>query len=217
MCIRDRPLIEPGDDLASLIIKAINEESILIDDGDVFAIAQKIVSKSENRYLDLSSVNPSKEATDLSKKISKEPNFIQAILNESKKVVKFRMGVLIVEHKLGFIHANAGIDRSNIDQQKDTVLLLPKSPDKSAKYLSESLSQHFNKEISGQSFNFGPPSNFNYQVIDIVNKLSTKWAESSWIINQKENNFLMCIFQLVYLNALYIITHHALINKRLTS
>ena len=141
-------MIEPGDDLASLIIKAIYEESILIDDGDVFAIAQKIVSKSENRYLDLSSVNPSKEAIDLSKKIFKEPNFIQAILNESKKVVKFRMGVLIVEHKLGFIHANAGIDRSNIDQQKDTVLLLPKSPDKSAKYLSESLSQHFNKEIS---------------------------------------------------------------------
>ena len=103
-------MIEPGDDLASLIIKAINEESILIDDGDVFAIAQKIVSKSENRYLDLSSVNPSKEAIDLSKKISKEPNFIQAILNESKKVVKFRMGVLIVEHKLGFIHANAGIE-----------------------------------------------------------------------------------------------------------
>ena len=141
-------MIEPGDDLVSLIIKSINEESILIDDGDVFAIAQKIVSKSENRYLDLSSVKPSKEAMDLSKKIFKEANFIQAILNESKKVVKFRMGVLIVEHKLGFIHANAGIDRSNIDQLKDIVLLLPENPDKSAKKISESISKYFQKNIS---------------------------------------------------------------------
>ena len=61
---------------------------------------------------------------ELSKKLAKEPNFVQAILNESKKVVKYRMGVLIVEHQLGFIHANAGIDRSNIDQEKDIVLLL---------------------------------------------------------------------------------------------
>ena len=140
-------MIEPGDDLASLIIKAINEESIIIDDGDVFAIAQKIVSKSENRYLDLSSVNPSKEATDLSKKISKEPNFIQAILNESKKVVKFRMGVLIVEHKLGLININAGIDLSNVPGE-NLALLLPKNPKKSAKVIQKNLAKKLNKKIS---------------------------------------------------------------------
>ena len=142
------PLIQPGDDLSKEIINSISTESIQIDDGDVFAVAQKIVSKSENRYLDISALTPSKEALALSKKLSKEPNFIQAVLNESRQVVKYRMGVLIVEHKLGFIHANAGIDRSNIDQKNDIVLLLPKNPDESAKKLSESLSKYFKKDIS---------------------------------------------------------------------
>ena len=142
------PLIQPGDDLSQIIINSIINESVEVDDGDVFAIAQKVVSKSENRYLDISNISPSQEALDLSKELSKEPNFIQAILNESKKVVRYRMGVLIVEHKLGFIHANAGIDRSNIDQENDIVLLLPEDPDESAKKLSKSLSQHFKKNIS---------------------------------------------------------------------
>ncbi len=134
--------------MCKIIINSISNESIKIDNGDIFAIAQKIVSKSENRYLDISSLIPSKEALDLSKKLSKEPNFIQAVLNESKRVVRYRMGVLIVEHKLGFIHANAGIDRSNIDQTKDMVLLLPENPDKSAKKLSNFLSKYYKKDIS---------------------------------------------------------------------
>ena len=142
------PLIKPGQDLSKEIIKAISSESIEVDDGDVIAIAQKIVSKSENRYLDISLLSPSDEAITLSKQIDKDPKFIQAILNESKKVVRYRMGVLIVEHKLGFIHANAGIDRSNIDQHKDIVLLLPEKPDESAKKISESISKHFKKNIS---------------------------------------------------------------------
>ena len=142
------PLIQPGQDLSDEIINAIASESILVDDGDVIAIAQKIVSKSENRYLDISSLSPSEEAKTLSKQIDKDPKFIQAILNESKKVVRYRMGVLIVEHKLGFIHANAGIDRSNIDQEQDIVLLLPEDPDQSAKEISQSLSQFFKKNVS---------------------------------------------------------------------
>ena len=142
------PLIKPGQDLSKEIIKAISSESIEVDDGDVIAIAQKIVSKSENRYLDISLLSPSDEAITLSKQIDEDPKFIQAILNESKKVVRYRMGVLIVEHKLGFIHANAGIDRSNIDQEQDIVLLLPEDPDASAKAISKSLSKFFTKNIS---------------------------------------------------------------------
>ena len=142
------PLIQPGQDVSDEIINAIASESILVDDGDVIAIAQKIVSKSENRYLDISSLSPSEEAKTLSKQIDKDSKFIQAILNESKKVVRYRMGVLIVEHKLGFIHANAGIDRSNIDQEQDIVLLLPEDPDESAKEISQSLSQFFKKNVS---------------------------------------------------------------------
>ena len=141
-------MIEPGQDVSAEIIKALEQESIEVEDGDIFAVAQKIISKSENRYLDISNIKPSKKANELSKQINKDPKFTQAILNESKQVVKYRMGVLIVEHKLGFIHANAGIDRSNIDQKQDIVLLLPKDPDESAKKLSTALTKHYKKNIS---------------------------------------------------------------------
>lgn len=141
------PLFKPGQDVAVEIIDALNKNDIELVDGDIVAIAQKIISKSEGRYLDISSITPSNEAIDLSKLIGKEPQFIQAVLNESNKVVRHRMGVLIVEHKLGFIHANAGIDRSNIDQSSNSVLLLPKNPDSSAKKISNSISSHFKKDI----------------------------------------------------------------------
>tara|TARA_Y100000287_G_scaffold185198_1_gene187840 strand:- start:994 stop:1827 length:834 start_codon:yes stop_codon:yes gene_type:complete len=148
IALESLPLIQPGQNVSKEIINAITSESISVDDGDVIAIAQKIISKSENRYLDISELEPSEDAINLATKIDKDPKFIQAILNESQKVVRYRMGVLIVEHKLGFIHANAGIDRSNIDQHKDIVLLLPENPDESAKMISESISQHFQKNIS---------------------------------------------------------------------
>ena len=163
--------------MSQLIIDSVKKESISINDGDVFAIAQKVVSKSEDRYLDISDISPSKEALELSKKLAKEPNFVQAILNESKKVVKYRMGVLIVEHKLGFIHANAGIDRSNIDQEKDIVLLLPEDPDLSTKKLSQSLSKHFKKNIGNYYKSWGEFRNgivgFTLEVI-ILNALLMK-------------------------------------------
>ena len=148
IALESLPLIQPGQNVSKEIINAITSESISVDDGDVIAIAQKIISKSENRYLDISELEPSEDAINLASKIDKDPKFIQAILNESQKVVRYRMGVLIVEHKLGFIHANAGIDRSNIDQRKDIVLLLPENPDESAKMISESISLHFQKNIS---------------------------------------------------------------------
>ena len=121
IALESLPLIQPGQNVSKEIINAITSESISVDDGDVIAIAQKIISKSENRYLDISELEPSEDAINLATKIDKDPKFIQAILNESQKVVRYRMGVLIVEHKLGFIHANAGIDRSNIDQRRDIV------------------------------------------------------------------------------------------------
>ncbi|MDB9813304.1 coenzyme F420-0:L-glutamate ligase [Gammaproteobacteria bacterium] len=148
IALKDFPLIQPGDDLAELIISQLTHQNISLEDGDILTIAQKVVSKSENRYLDISTLIPTKEAISLSNKIDKDPQFVQAILNESKQVVRHRMGVLIVEHKLGFIHANAGIDRSNIDQSLNQVLLLPKNPDLSAKKLCSTISNHFSKKIA---------------------------------------------------------------------
>ena len=143
------PLIIPGDNLAKIIFNALKKSKLVIQDGDVFVIAQKIVSKAENRYVTLNEILPSKRASVLAQKTDKDPRLVELILRESKKVVRFRKGVIVVENKLGFIHANAGIDRSNIesDSLNARVLLLPKNPDLSAKLLQKELSKILRKKI----------------------------------------------------------------------
>ena len=143
------PLIIPGDNLAKIIFNALKKSKLVIQDGDVFVIAQKIVSKAENRYVTLSEILPSKKASVLAQKTDKDPRLVELILRESKKVVRFRKGVIVVENKLGFIHANAGIDRSNIesDSLNPRVLLLPKNPDLSAQQLQKELSKFLRKKV----------------------------------------------------------------------
>ena len=143
------PLIISGDNLAKIIFNALKKSKLVIQDGDVFVIAQKIVSKAENRYVTLSEILPSKKASVLAQKTDKDPRLVELILRESKKVVRFRKGVIVVEHKLGFIHANAGIDRSNIesDSLNPRVLLLPKNPDLSAQQLQKELSKFLRKKV----------------------------------------------------------------------
>ena len=142
------PMIEPGDDLASIIYNNIIDNNIKIDDGDVIAVAQKVISKAENRYRCLDEITPSEDAKELANQIDKDPQFVQAVLDESAKVLRYRHNVLIVEHKLGFVHANAGIDRSNINQTTNKVLLLPKDPDASAGQIGNFLSDKLKKNIS---------------------------------------------------------------------
>ena len=148
IALKDFPLIEPNDDLASIINKSINNNGIDIESGDVVVVAQKIISKCENRYVELKNIQPSKEATDLAKTLNRDPAFIQIIQNESKKIISTDKNVIIVEHKLGFININAGIDRSNILQKDDVVLLLPENPSKSAKGLQSMISAYFQKDIA---------------------------------------------------------------------
>jgi coenzyme F420-0:L-glutamate ligase/coenzyme F420-1:gamma-L-glutamate ligase len=148
VAIKNLPYINPGDDLSKIINNALIKESISIDDGDVIIIAQKIISKSENRYVDLSCISASRQATALGKKLNKDPRFIQIILNESNEIISIEKNVIIVEHKLGFIHINAGIDRSNISQKIDQVLLLPKNPALSSQQLQVRLSTLLQKDIS---------------------------------------------------------------------
>ncbi len=112
-------MVQPGDDLAVLILDALTEMGEALTDDDVIVLAQKIVSKAENRYLDLRTVTPSEEACRLAKEVDKDPRKVQAILDESNEVVRKREGVLIVEHRLGFVQANAGIDQSNISHEED--------------------------------------------------------------------------------------------------
>ena len=148
IALKDFPLIEPNDYLASIINKSINDNGINIESGDVVVVAQKIISNCENRYVELKNIQPSKEATDLAKKLNRDPAFIQIIQNESKKIISTYKKVIIVEHKLGFININAGIDRSNILQKEDVVLLLPENPSKSASGLQSLISAYFQKDIA---------------------------------------------------------------------
>ncbi|SDT53872.1 coenzyme F420-0:L-glutamate ligase [Bradyrhizobium canariense] len=127
----DVPLIEPGDDLAEIILASIEKADWDLQNGDVLVMAQKIVSKAENRTVDLATVIPSPRAIELATEVQKDARLVELILSESETVVRRGPGVLIVEHKLGFVMANAGIDRSNVNGE-DHALLLPVDPDRSA-------------------------------------------------------------------------------------
>ena len=134
------PMVEPGDDLVASILVALEECGESLQQDDVLVIAQKIISKSEGRYLDLREVVPTAEAEQLALEVDKDPRKVQAILDESTEVVRKRPGVLIVEHKLGFVQANAGIDQSNIDaDEENRCLLLPIDPDKSAELIRQQI------------------------------------------------------------------------------
>jgi coenzyme F420-0:L-glutamate ligase/coenzyme F420-1:gamma-L-glutamate ligase len=143
--IPDIPMVRPGDDLAGLLIAACERNALAPTDGDVVVVAQKIVSKAEGRYVDLAKVKPSSRAARLAAEVNKDPRLVEVILGESRRVVRQRPGVLIVEHRLGFIMANAGVDQSNIDPDvaAEPVLLLPSDPDASAARLRERLAARF--------------------------------------------------------------------------
>ncbi len=137
------PLVEPGDSLPRLILDTLQQEQISLQQGDVLVLAQKIISKSEDRYVDLASVQPTTEADRLALKCDKDPRLVQLILNESSDVLRCVPGVIIARHRLGFVMANAGIDHSNISGADDgqRVLLLPENPDRSAEQLQQQLEQ----------------------------------------------------------------------------
>lgn len=138
------PLVEPGDDLVRLIVDALGVNKLTLEAGDVLVVAQKIISKAENRYVRLADVSVGAEAMELAARAHKDPRQVQLILQESREVVRVRPGVIIVEHRNGYVHANAGIDKSNIvmDASDPRVLLLPADPDASARALRVGLAEH---------------------------------------------------------------------------
>ena len=148
IALKKFPLIEPGDHLDEIILKSISDNNLLLEDGDILIIAQKIISKAENRYINLDDVIPSQSAIDLGVELNRNPAFIQLILNESKSIISTEKNVIIVEHNLGFIHINAGIDRSNIPQDENLVLLLPIDPSSSAEIIQSFISKSLNINIS---------------------------------------------------------------------
>lgn len=133
------PLIRPGDDLKGILLSALTQAGITLQDDDILVLSQKIVSKAEGRLVNLAKVAPSSYAVKLANEIEKDPRLVELILQESRAVLRTRPGTIIVEHRLGFICANAGIDHSNVrgqgDEEEEWVLLLPQNPDRSAEIL----------------------------------------------------------------------------------
>ena len=137
------PMIHSGDDLADIIIHGLQKSGATLQNGDILVLAQKIVSKVEGRWVNLVTIQPSIQASELARKIEKDPRMVELILRESNHVLRTRVGTIIVEHRLGFVCANAGIDHSNVagegDGTDEWVLLLPENPDYSAQSIREKL------------------------------------------------------------------------------
>jgi coenzyme F420-0:L-glutamate ligase / coenzyme F420-1:gamma-L-glutamate ligase len=140
-------MVREGDDLVALITTALGDTQLRA--GDVVVVAQKIVSKAEGRSVDLSTVTPSAEAERLGAEVGKDPRLVQVILSESTRVVRSRPNLIIVQHRLGFVMANAGVDHSNVAPADgvDRVLLLPRDPDASAEVLRGRLQQRYGVPI----------------------------------------------------------------------
>lgn len=149
--IQHFPLVKPGDELSQLIVDAIGENGLCLKDGDILVLAQKVVSKAEGRLFNLTEVQPSERAVHYTNLTGKDPRLLELILSESREVLRTRKNLIIVEHNLGFICANAGIDHSNVSgpwgDPEDWVLLLPENPDESARKIREVLQDEFHVKI----------------------------------------------------------------------
>ena len=145
------PFIRRGDPLADILVQSLSTSKIDIQAGDILVIAQKIISKAEGRTVNLTSVHPSQRAQALARETNKDPRLVELILQESNEVLRTRAGVMIVEHRLGFVCANAGIDHSNVGAEpsegaesgtpEEWFLLLPENPDRSAEVLRKQIQE----------------------------------------------------------------------------
>ena len=145
------PLIRRDDNLADIVVDALQENNIALQDDDILVFAQKIISKVEGRAVNLATVTPSHQALELAEQTEKDPRVIELILQESNEILRIRVGAIIVEHKLGFVCANAGIDHSNVagagDSVEEWVLLLPAEPDHSAENIRDAVQSKTGKRI----------------------------------------------------------------------
>jgi len=135
--LKGLPAISAGDDLAALILEAAERHQLQLLDDDILVLAQKIVSKAEGRVVRLADVSPSEEARERGARMGKDPALVQLILDESTEVIRERGELIIVQHRLGYVMANAGVDQSNA--KPGYAILLPLDPDASARSLRDAL------------------------------------------------------------------------------
>jgi coenzyme F420-0:L-glutamate ligase/coenzyme F420-1:gamma-L-glutamate ligase len=146
------PLVNPGDNLFSIIENALKRAELQLENGDILVITQKIISKAQGRYIDLSTVQPTRQAYEIAQRTHKDPRFVEVVLSESSEVLRAEPGRFIVVHKYGFVCANAGVDHSNVrpvgvGNPDDWVLLLPEEPDKTADSIRNEFQDFHHKNI----------------------------------------------------------------------
>ena len=143
--IENIPLVDEGDDIAALILKAISDESIEVENDDIIVIAETIISKAEGNKIILESIEPSLKALEIAEKTGKEPQLVEAIIEKSNEIIKVGPDFIISETKHGFVCANAGIDESNVE--KGIATPIPEDPDKSAEIIRKKIEKTVQKEI----------------------------------------------------------------------
>ncbi len=185
--IEGLPEIQPGDDLGRLIAQACASQGVAPQDGDVFVVTQKAVSKSEDRFVRLKEVEPSPLATQLATQWEKDARHVEVVLQESKRIVRMDRGVIICETRHGLVCANAGVDASNVPDGQ--LMLLPADPDASAQRIRTTLRQSTGADVAVIiSDTFGRPWRAGYTevaigvagmlpVIDYVGQVDTHGRE----------------------------------------
>jgi coenzyme F420-0:L-glutamate ligase/coenzyme F420-1:gamma-L-glutamate ligase len=148
VAVPDYPLVQAGTDLVAELLRCLGDGPLTLQDNDVVAFAQKIVSKSEGRLIELARITPSAKALELSALVQKDARLVELVLRESRRIVRTAKDVLIVEHRLGFIMANAGIDQSNVSGSSDSALLLPEDPDRSAQALRAAILERTGRAVA---------------------------------------------------------------------
>jgi coenzyme F420-0:L-glutamate ligase / coenzyme F420-1:gamma-L-glutamate ligase len=154
------PMVREGDDISSIIVDGAQKAGLTLRSGDVVVIAQKIVSKAEGRTVDLATVAPTAEAIALAAEVGKDPRIVQVVLSESVRVVRSRPNLMIMQHRLGFVMANAGVDQSNVAPSDGVqrALLLPVDPDGSAEAIRARLEERLGVKVGCViSDSFGRP------------------------------------------------------------
>ncbi|MGD0431285.1 MAG: coenzyme F420-0:L-glutamate ligase [Acetobacteraceae bacterium] len=154
------PMVRAGDDVSSIIVEACQQSGLPLREGDVVVVAQKIVSKAEGRTVDLATVVPTPEAIALAAEVQKDPRIVQVVLSESVRVVRSRPNLLIMQHRLGFVMANAGVDQSNVAPSDGVqrALLLPVDPDGTAEKIRARLEEWYGVKVGCViSDSFGRP------------------------------------------------------------
>lgn len=144
--IEGLPIVQPGDDLCAMLDARL--QPLHPCENDILVITSKIISKAEGRFVNLRDITPSDRANELAQVTRKDPRLVELILRESQSVSRAAPGVLITQHKLGFVSANAAIDHSNVSTDIDIVLLMPCEPDQTAQKISSVLSHSFGAPIA---------------------------------------------------------------------